>query len=418
MLIIYTIIFPIFLKTKVHFASMVAEFTENMEGQLVVKAYGRQDRQAESYNEAVRQFHQTTIKELLWGTVANHSNLIGVFFSILAGLGSYIFYHHHFGIPVRVSDLLFIFASIAMLNGKGREFGRSFDSFIRFCISANRLQEFFTDFDKDNDQESNRPDLPFESIEINELYFAYQKNRPVLKDINLKLKSGDCLGIAGVTGSGKSTLLHLLHTFYEPGIGEILVDGRNLYDGEDVRTYLFHLDKSIYGHSIAIVFQDTFLFSGSIGANIAYGNPDAKIEDIIKVAKIAQAHDFITKLPNGYDSELGERGTTLSGGQRQRIGIARALLKYPKLLILDDCTSALDNNTESEILRALHEFSDNLITIIVSQRKSSFKVCNQIIVMDKGEIIERGQPKELDRKGTAFYQILTHKDEVDDATAK
>ena len=400
----YYFLFPMFTRTKVLFAGMVADFTENMEGHLLVRAYGQKDQQSVIYDKSVETFHDATIKEYICGSIASHSIIIVVFASFTTTVASYIYYHQYYNIPTSNAELVFIFTCQTMLISKGREFSRCYDIFIRFCITANRLQEFFDTEGVDTSASNTESTLSFEHIEIKNLYFAYQKNQVVLKNINLSMKSGETLGIVGITGSGKSTLLHLLHTFYEPTMGEILVDGRNL----------FHLPKAIYGHKIAIVFQDTFLFSGSISANIAYGNPDASIDDIMEVARIAQAEAFILELPDAYDALIGERGTTLSGGQRQRIGIARALLKHPKLLILDDSTSALDTRTEQKILHDLHDYSEDLMTIIVTQRKNSLVFADRIVVMQDGEIVEQGSLKELDNEGTVFYSTLTHKDEAGD----
>ncbi|MBQ4516118.1 MAG: ATP-binding cassette domain-containing protein, partial [Clostridia bacterium] len=224
--------------------------------------------------------------------------------------------------------------------------------------------------------------------------FNYE-NEGALRGITFRIDKGQKIGIVGSTGSGKSTVINLIDRFYEPTGGRILIDG------EDIRK----IDLELLRGSVSVSQQDVFLFSESIAKNIAYGHPGAKMEDIIKAAKMAKAHDFISRLPEGYDTVIGERGLGLSGGQKQRITLARAILKNPSILILDDTTSALDADTEKYIQNQINTKLKDKTVIIISQRISSVKDCDQILVFEDGRITERGTHNELILNKGFYYNI-------------
>jgi len=221
-------------------------------------------------------------------------------------------------------------------------------------------------------------------ITFKNVTFAYEKDS-VLKSINFTANPGDTIAIVGPTGSGKSSIVNLISRFYDPASGTVYIDDINIKN----------IDLNTVRKSVAIAMQDIFLFSDTIANNIAYGMPAATREDIIKVAKDADAHEFISKLPEGYDTIVGERGVGLSGGQRQRISLARALLKNPSILILDDTTSAVDMETEYSIQQTLEKSYKNKTTIIIAHRISSVKNADLILVMNGGHLIEWGKHDEL-----------------------
>lgn len=233
-------------------------------------------------------------------------------------------------------------------------------------------------------------DVTFENVG-----FAYTGVDPVLRDINLEVKAGQVVAILGATGAGKSVLMSLIPRFYDVTAGRLLIDG------QDIRT--LHLDD--LRRNIGLVFQESFLFSNTIAANIAFGHPAATREQVEKAARIAAAHDFISALPQGYDTVLGESGNTLSGGQRQRLAIARAVLLEPAILLLDDPTAAIDSETEHEIFEALERAIEGRTTFIVAHRLSTLRRADFIIVMQDGRIVERGTHAELMALHGAYRRV-------------
>ena len=237
-------------------------------------------------------------------------------------------------------------------------------------------------------------------IEFKGINFTYNEtNIKALSNINFKLKNGESLGIIGPVGSGKSTLLELIVRNYDPMSGEILIDNINLknHNKNNIREY------------ISYVPQTTFLFSDTIKNNIRFGKNDAQMSEITKYSKLSCVSNEIEKFPKKFDSILGERGINLSGGQKQRIALARALIKKPKILLLDDCLSAVDLETENEITNNLQRETGNITKVIVSQRTSSIKKCNKIIVLSHGNIIEAGNHEELIRNPKGYYYQINYK---------
>jgi subfamily B ATP-binding cassette protein MsbA len=235
---------------------------------------------------------------------------------------------------------------------------------------------------------------PISSVSFEGVYFAYN-NENVLSGIDLKVNVGHSLAIVGQSGVGKTTLIDLLLRFYDPQKGRILIDG------QDIRGFSL---RSLRGN-IGLVSQETILFNDTVRANIAYGKPDSSLDQIIKAATQAHAHDFITKLPQGYDTLIGERGMSLSGGERQRIAIARALLKDPPILILDEATSHLDSASERIVQEALEELMQGRTVFIVAHRLSTIQDADNIVVLDKGRIIEQGRHTELLNNKGLYYRL-------------
>ena len=232
-------------------------------------------------------------------------------------------------------------------------------------------------------------------VEFRNVTFGYDKQKPVLKNLNFTVKSGEKIAILGATGSGKTSLIFDIPRFYDVNSGSILIDG------VDVRRFkLSSLRKQM-----GIVLQDVFMFSGTIKENIAFGKPDASMDEITQAAEHAQIHDFIQSLPEGYETAIGERGITLSGGQRQRLTIARALLTNPRILILDDSLSFVDAKTEQQIQDAIKEAMKGRTCFIIAQRLSTIKDADKIMVLDNGEIAEFGTHNELMTKGKIYHRI-------------
>ena len=266
--------------------------------------------------------------------------------------------------------------------------------------SVDRANELLNEVPYIDDSEAD-PDLMVKngSIELKNVYFKYfeEAEKPTLSNINLKIKSGETIGILGPTGAGKSTLVQLIPRLYDIYSGKIKVGGKDIKD---------YKPRNLR-EGVSMVLQKNTLFSGTIEDNMRWGNPDASFEEIVEACKNAQAHDFIMSFPEGYDTMLEQGGTNVSGGQRQRLCIARALLKKPKIIILDDSTSAVDTDTDRRIQLALKKKLADMTTIIIAQRVNSVKECDRIIIMNDGMIEDIGTHKELLKRNEVYRDLYT-----------
>ena len=240
------------------------------------------------------------------------------------------------------------------------------------------------------------PDKLEGKIEFLHVGFSFDRTKKVLDDVTLTINPGEVVGIVGTTGSGKSTLVNLLMRFYDGYSGEILVDGHNIKN----------FDLSAFREQIGYVQQEPMMFSDTIFNNIAYSNPDASVEDVIHAADVANAHGFIARQPDAYDTMLGERGVGVSGGEKQRISIARAVLKSPSILIFDEATAAVDSETEHLIQEAIDRLIAGKTTLMIAHRLSTLRRANRIIVVDGGKIIENGSPEELMALKGKYYKLV------------
>ena len=232
-------------------------------------------------------------------------------------------------------------------------------------------------------------------IELRNVTFEYEPNKPVLKKVSFHVKPGEMIGLVGHSGAGKSTITNVISRFYDVREGAVLIDGVDVRDVAigDLRS------------QIGIVPQETYLFKGTIAENIAYARPSATREEIIQAAKAANAHDFIIRLPDGYETVVGVRGQDLSGGEKQRISIARAILHNPRILILDEATASLDTQTERQIQEALKRLIQGRTTIAIAHRLSTLRDADRLIVIEKGEVVEMGTHEELEALQGVYYRL-------------
>jgi len=233
-------------------------------------------------------------------------------------------------------------------------------------------------------------------IEFKNVSFSFDRIKKVLKNVSFSIEPGDIVGIVGTTGSGKSTLINLLMRYYDEYDGEILVDGK------DIRS----IDMESFRGHIGYVQQEPMMFRDTVFNNIAYSNRNAHIEEVIHAADVANAHGFIARQPDAYDTLLGERGVGLSGGEKQRISIARAVLKNPSILIFDEATAAVDSETEHLIQEAIERLICGRTTLMIAHRLSTLSKANKILVVDEGEIIENGTPQELMALKGKYYKLV------------
>lgn len=275
-------------------------------------------------------------------------------------------------------------------------------SFTTLTQSFASMDRVFQLIDEDYDIKNGVGAQPIEikqgRIDIDHVSFQYNDNEaPILKDINLSIEKGETVAFVGMSGGGKSTLINLIPRFYDVTSGQILIDGHNIKD---------FLTGSLR-NQIGLVQQDNILFSDTVKENILLGRPTATDEEVVEAAKMANAHDFIMNLPQGYDTEVGERGVKLSGGQKQRLSIARIFLNNPPILILDEATSALDLESESIIQEALDVLSKDRTTLIVAHRLSTITHADKIVVIENGHIVETGTHRELMSKQGAYEHLYS-----------
>ena len=249
----------------------------------------------------------------------------------------------------------------------------------------------------ESDEDEKREPLPViqGTIDFDNVEFEYEEGVPVLKGVSFHSEAGATTALVGSSGSGKSTILSLVLNFIQPTSGRVLIDGKDLQTVR-LRDYRRHL---------GVVLQDNFLFDGTIMSNIRFANPEASLDEIKHVCKIANADEFIEKFPDGYETVVGERGVKLSGGQRQRIAIARALLADPRILILDEATSSLDSESEALIQEGLDNLRQGRTTFVIAHRLSTIRSADQILVVESGQILERGRHEELIAMNGRYKQL-------------
>lgn len=300
---------------------------------------------------------------------------------------------------ITVGTLAAFVGYLEQLFGPLRRLVSSFTTLTQSFASMDRV---FQLLDEDYDIKNKKGALPIEikqgHIELTNVKFKYDQNEAnILKDINLEINQGETVAFVGMSGGGKSTLINLIPRFYDVTEGEIKIDGTN------IKSYL----TGSLRRQIGLVQQDNILFSDTIKENILLGKPDASDEEVINAAKMANAHDFIMELSQGYDTEVGERGVKLSGGQKQRVSIARIFLNNPPIIILDEATSALDLESESIIQDALSVLSANRTTLIVAHRLSTITHADKIVVVENGEIVESGSHSALLAKKGAYEHLYS-----------
>jgi ATP-binding cassette subfamily B protein len=362
--------------------------TDTIPGVRVVKAFAQEERESDRFLQAnTRNLEVNDRINKTW-------SLFAPTVSLLTEIGILVIWG--FGVVMIMNDAITVGVLTAFLAYISRFYSR-LDSMSRIVSVTQKAaagsKRIFDILDyKSSVPEAENP-IKIErlqgELELKDVSFRYG-SRQVLDSVSLKVKAGEMVGLVGHSGSGKSTLVNLLCRFYD------VSDGAILADGVDIR----QLDLINYRQSIGLVLQEPFLFFGTIAENIAYGKPNATRQEIIQAARLAHAHEFILRLPQGYDSLVGERGQSLSGGERQRISIARALLIDPKILILDEATSSVDSQTEKEIQKALDNLVKGRTTIAIAHRLSTLRKADKIVVMDRGRVVEEGPHQALlDAKG-------------------
>lgn len=372
----------------------------------VVKVFGTEKKEIEKFSEANRKLAETSQKnEQLWallfpllGFLVGIGEFLVLYFgaqSVLNGINPELG-HSIIGEPLTLGELTQIMSYIGYIYGPLRWMTSLPRSIANAVTSMAKLNEILDEEPDIRDKtDAVTPEIEGNISFVNAT-FGYKSYEPVLKNITLDIKKGEMVGIVGHSGVGKSTMINLIMRLYDLNSGKLLIDGVDIKD----------ISKETLCRSIGTVFQETFLFAGSIYDNIVYAKPEATPEEVFAAAKIANAHEFIIKLPDAYNTVVGENGYSLSGGERQRVAIARAILRDPKILILDEATASLDTETESKIQEALQRLIKGRTTIAIAHRLSTLRHADRLIVLEKGKLAEQGSHEELLKNKGIYYNLV------------
>lgn len=388
-----------FSESRKKVALLNAEIESSVSGVRVTKAYNAQQAEREKFDDVNGQFKQarSASYRAMGGFQAGMSAFNDFLYLLALVSGGLLFYFGKITAPDFTAFILYItmlLTPIRTLVSLFEQIQDGMTGYKRFC----ELMDTPAEYEPTNPKAV----TPDGDVVFDNVTFGYKntegKGAEVLKGISFTVKKGKTVALVGASGGGKTTICHLLPRFYLRDGGKITIGG---VDINDVTTETLR-------SQIAVVQQDVFLFSGSVRDNITYGSPDKSEEEMLQAAKRANIHDFVMTLPNGYDTEVGERGVKLSGGQKQRISIARAFLKNPSVLVLDEATSALDNMTEMQIQSALSELSEGRTTLVVAHRLSTVKNADEILVVTDGKITERGTHEELVQTGGLYAELYRY----------
>ena len=388
---------PALQEVQQRIAELTAEAEESVSGVRVVKAFAREPHMLDRFRHSVgRVFEQNVYSTRLR---AFYNPLIGFLPSFSLAVVLLIGGNQVINNTLTLGDFTAFYTYVVMLTGPMRTLGIALGMSQRAIASGNRLFEIL-DREPGIKSSPQAPPLPAGEgrVELRDVSLRYDGSEPALEHVDLEVEAGRVIALVGPTASGKTSLVALLARLYDPSGGSVRIDGADLRE----------VELTSLRSEIAFVADDSFLFSASVADNIAYANPEADREAIETAARRAQAHSFIERLPDGYETLVGERGLTLSGGQRQRIAIARALLADPRILILDDATSSVDAQTEALIKQGLKEALSDRTTLIVAHRLSTVSLADEIVVMDGGRIVDRGSHEELLERCELYREIADH----------
>jgi len=388
---------PYYRSLWIKHATVSSLLTDNLPGIRVIKSFASEDNSTKQFENAVDEWRETDYKA---GKITSiYSNVVGA----LVSMGSILIWLIGGKSVIGGGDnsltigLLVSFISYASMFYNPVNFFANFaDAVQNAKNSAERLLDILdAELEHDLGKGNCEADIGGK-IEFRNVTFSFDRSKKVLDDISFTIEPGDIIGIVGATGSGKTTLVNLLLRYYDNYDGTILVDGKDIKD----------IDLKYYRSNIGYVQQEPVLFFDTIYNNISYGNGNYTPEEVINAADIANAHEFIVRQPNGYDSVIGERGVGLSGGEKQRVSIARAVLRNPKMLVFDEATASVDSETEHYIQEAIENLISGRTTIMIAHRLSTLSKANKIVVVDNGKIVEYGTPSELMEKKGKYFQLV------------
>jgi len=382
-------------RVQVKIANVSDVLQETLSAVRVVKSFGREDYEYDRFSSENQANFRAKMKQTQYGAILTPliEFIAALSFTAILWYGGYEVMQGR----MKPSELIAFFTLLLTISDPLRSLTKLSRSIQQALASAERIFEIMDTESVIASQNKDKICLDDVKGEVvyDGVYFSYDRDEVVLRDVNLAASPGDIIALVGHSGAGKTTMVDLIPRFYDPNDGQMKLDGYDLKE----------LDLECLRSFIGIVPQETILFSGSLRDNIAYGNLDADDEAIMEAARAANAHNFIMEFPNGYDTIVGERGVGLSGGQKQRISIARAILKDPQILILDEATSSLDAESEALVQEALEHLMENRTTFIIAHRLSTIKNADEIVVIEQGEIVERGSHGELLKKEGKYASL-------------
>jgi ATP-binding cassette subfamily B protein len=366
---------------------------ESLMGIRVVKAFAREDHELNKFTRRSNELRDAALNaDQSWHTAFGFMSLCTSLGAVINWtVGGYMVLNG----TLPLGDFWMISAYVALVYGPLQWFAQINNWFSRAMAGGERIFEIM-DMVPEGDSGAQTLHKVEGGVIFESVRFGYDKSNPIIKNLSFDVKPGEMIGLVGHSGAGKSTTINLVCRFYAPDKGRILVDGIDIED----------MSLQEYRAQIGIVLQDPFLFHGTIAENISYGKPGASMEEIMRAAKAANAHDFVLAKPEGYDTVVGERGARLSGGEKQRISIARAILHDPRILILDEATSSVDVETERQIQGAIQNLVKGRTTFAIAHRLSTLRNADRIFVLERGEVVEMGTHEELMSKNGAFKKLV------------
>jgi len=387
---------PLFRNMQLIIGRLSSYIQQNIVGMKTVRIFRREKEVVDGFKEVENIYVNTAITA---GKIQSIYMPLGPAILTLGIALVYVYAGYSISIPgsvLMVGDIILFARYMMRLTFPLRDLSTTLGTWIAAYAGLERVLEM-TDAPRNVEDLPDAKDIKIEKgkLELENVTFGYAKDRPVLNNVTFTVQPGEKIAILGATGSGKSSLIYLIPRFYDIQAGSIRIDGT------DIRQFKL----ASLRRQIGVVLQDVFLFSGTIRENIAFGKPDASMDEIVQAAKAARIHDFIESLPSGYDTPVGERGVTLSGGQKQRITIARALVSNPKMLIMDDSLSFVDAKTEQEIQSAIEEATKTRTTLIIAQRFSTIKTAEKILVLENGSVAEFGTHDLLIAKNGVYKKV-------------
>jgi ATP-binding cassette subfamily B protein len=390
-----SLMFPISWVVQSRMADAAVIVNENVEGVRVVKSFAAEHQQLRLLARAARRIQWATVRQIdvqaRWSPPMQNLPALGMAAVLL--YGGWLILHHQ----LTIGELLAFSSYTLMMQVPMRQLGLLVMQYQRAAASSHRIYQMLEE-QPDITERQGAADLvePRGDVRFDHVGFAYGAGQPVLDDFSLRIRPGETVALVARTGAGKSTVARLLDRFYDVDDGAVSIDGHNVRD----------LTLHSLRHHVGLVVDEPFLFSISVNDNIAYGRPDASMEEVVAAARAACADEFISQLPEGYETVIGERGYTLSGGQRQRVALARALLLDPRILVLDDATSAIDVHIEQLIHANLRQYLGRRTTLVVAHRLSTISLADRVALMDGGRVVAQGTHAELVAREPRYVEVL------------